>query len=150
MSLEEHSWKAVSGTRVSPRERACFRALAGDRSACIHPDILFLEVDGRPVSAILSLTHKRCYYLFVTFFDERLRDLQPGRPVIREALRYAFGREEIDEISFVGSYSSATSWSQQVREYRKVRIYGPGLRARLARTVERWETPTETKNGGGV
>ena len=139
LRMEEASWKAATGVRLSPQEREGFRALVRDRSGRLRADIVFLDVDGRPVSAMLSLLHRRCYYVFVTFFDERLRNLQPGRPLFREILRYAFESPEIDEVSFVGSYSSAPSWSLDIREYRNVRIYGRKLMGILAERMDRWK-----------
>ncbi len=147
VAMEANSWKATAGSRLSPREIGCFRDLIRNSGGHLRYDILFLQVDGDSVAGLLSFLYRHRYYLFVTFFDERVRDLYPGRPLFREALREAFGRKEISEISFVGSYPYALSWCDQVTEYQKVRIYGPGLRARLAGVLDHFSNRSAKKAG---
>ena len=77
IDMEESSWKANSGTRLSPQERGCFRALVRDASGVVRPLTFSSGGSGRAVSAVLLALHKRCYYVFVTFFDEQVRDLSP-------------------------------------------------------------------------
>jgi CelD/BcsL family acetyltransferase involved in cellulose biosynthesis len=137
-AMEARSWKAVSGSRLSAREAGCFRILARGPGEHVAYDTLFLEVGDETMAGLLSFRHRHCCYLFVTYYDERVRDLYPGRPLFREALRRAFERQDIAEVSFVGSYPYAMSWCDQVRAYQSVDIHGPGWRARLAETLGRW------------
>lgn len=109
VGMEARRWKETSGTRLSPQERECFRRLVRDDSGRVSYDILFLEVDGEPLAGLLPFLHRYRYYLFVNFYDERVRDLYPGRPMFRETLRFAFSRGDIREVSFVGSYPFAMS-----------------------------------------
>lgn len=134
LELEASSWKSRSGdSRLPPRERDALRALLDTPSDRVVPTILFLDVDERRVAAVLSLCHRRTRYMFVTYFDDRLRAFYPGRRLFVEAVRDAFEHPEIDELSFIGAYPFAAAWASAQREYANLRIYGSGIRARLAR-----------------
>ena len=134
LELEASSWKSHAGdTKLPLRERDAFRALLSMPSERVVPDMLFLDIDERPVAAMLSLRHRHVYYLFVTYFDERLRAFYPGRRLFVESVRYAFEHPGIKELSFIGAYPFARAWADAQREYSSLRIYGAGMRARVAR-----------------
>lgn len=139
VALEQKSWKVAGGDRLAAHDRECLRALAGCGDGRVACDVLFLDVDGQPAAGLLSLRHRSVYHLFVTYYDERVREFYPGRPLFQEALRYAFSQPGVSEASFIGAYPFALSWCGSVREYRSLRIYPPGMRARYAETLDRWD-----------
>ena len=142
LELEQRSWKGRTGeTRLPSRERIAFRELLAHHDERIEPDVLFLNVDGKPAAALLSVRHHHRYYLFVTYFDDALRAWYPGRRLIMESLLHAFERPDITELSFIGAYPFAMAWANTTRQYRSIRFYGPGLRARWARMFERHDEP---------
>lgn len=143
VALEQKSWKAAGGDRLAPHDRECLRALAGCGDGRVACDVLFLDVNGEPAAGLLSLRHRSVYYLFVTYYDERVREGYPGRPLFQEALRYAFSQPGVTEASFIGAYPFALSWCDSVREYRALRIYSPGMRARYAETLDRRDRRSE-------
>jgi len=154
LELEQRSWKGKAGeTQLPSRERVAFRELLARPDERIEPDVLFLNVEDKPAAALLSVRHRHRYYLFVTYFDDALRAWYPGRRLIMESLLHAFERPDITELSFIGAYPFAMAWANQTREYRSIRFYGPGLRARWARAFERNDGPVaepparETVNG---
>ena len=139
VALEDKSWKASGGDRLAPGDRECLRNLARNADGKVACDVLFLELDGTPAAGLLSLRYRSVYYLFVTYYDERVRTFYPGRPLFQEALMYAFSQPEVAEVSFIGAYPYALSWCNAVREYRGLRIYSRGMRARYAETLDRWD-----------
>lgn len=142
LELEARSWKAQAGdTQLPARERVAFRELLDCQHERIEPDVLFLNVDDRPAAAMLSVRHRHVYYLFVTYFDDALRAWYPGRRLLMESLLHAFERPDITELSFIGAYPFAMAWANNTREYRSIRFYGSGLRARWARTFEKHDEP---------
>jgi len=135
LQLEPQSWKSRSGdTQLPERERAAFRHLICNADGRVDPDVLFLDVDERPVAAMLSLTHRHSYYLFVTYFDDTIRAFYPGRRLFLESILYGFSRSQVRELSFVGAYPFAQAWCDLKREYCNLKVYGSGLRARWARS----------------
>lgn len=100
------------------------------------------------MAGLVPFLHQYRYYLFMTFYDERVPDVCSGRPLFQEALRFSFSRGDIREVSFVGRYPFAMSWCDQVREYQKVRTYGPGLRGQVAEAPDRWRRRSVSKVTG--
>lgn len=139
IAIGARSWKGASGTALDPGEERFFRHLMRHVDDTLDYDVLFLEVDGAAVAGLLSIRHARRYYLFLTYFEERLREYYPGRALMREAVRHAFSRTDVDEVSFISDYAFARSWADGIRDYRSARFYGGGIRARCARTLDRWD-----------
>ncbi len=136
LSLEPRSWKSKSDdTRLPDRERAAFGALVRQGPGRIRPSIMFLDVDERPVAAMLSLAHGRNAYLFVTYFDDSVRAHYPGRRLFLECIQDAFADPQVDELSFVGAYPFAMAWCDQTRPYVNLKVHGNSLRARWARLL---------------
>jgi CelD/BcsL family acetyltransferase involved in cellulose biosynthesis len=143
LRLEPRSWKArVEDTCLPPRERDAFRALIQSDGE-VRPDLLFLDVDGKPAAAMLSLAYRRVYYLFVTYFDDALRAWYPGRRLFLESLQHAYANPHWEEVSFVGAYPFARAWCDGLREYRSLKVWGGGWRARLARLLAPRLTPAD-------
>ena len=135
LRLEPRSWKAnADSSRLPQREGACFRELVRASDDRVQPDIMFLDVDDRPVAAMLSVAHRHTYYLFLTYFDDSVRAFYPGRRLLLESIQYAFGQPGIRELSCVGAFPFALSWCNELREYSSLKIYGRSLRARWARS----------------
>ena len=135
LRLESQSWKSRSDhSRLPDRERAAFRWLIS-AGGTVHPDLLFLDVNDKPVAAMLSLTYGGVYNLFVTYFDDALRAWYPGRRLILEAIQHAYAQPGLREINFVGAYPFARAWAGSVREHAQLRVWSGTLRARLHRWI---------------
>lgn len=113
-ALDAHSHKQGVANAIYTRDekdfcRSLCRELAG--SAAGGYELWILKIDGRPICGLLVLLHRATSLLLVTYYDERVRDLQPGRNLFAAAVQGHYDGGAVREIDFNGNSAFVQTWT---------------------------------------
>ncbi|GEM_PF-1378666 len=135
--------------RIEGNIRRFYQSLAesfGETGDC---RIDLINLDGKPISALFSLSSQGNFFLLNTCYDPESSYVSPGKAIIRRVLENAWslGQREVD---FNGLTTFVQTWTDQCRNIIKCTAYGPTLRSRLVRFWEEIGSPAIRRATSGV
>jgi len=123
--IEATGWKDRNGSSLRRRhilrEFFLHYSLLASRSGILR--FSFLDVDGRPIAAQLSVEYAKRLWVLKIGYDEGWSRCSPGLQLLAETMRYAFERK-LDAYEFLGSDEAwLRGWITERREFRTLACY---------------------------
>ena len=115
-AIDEHSHKqGVEHAIYTRNEKAFCTSLCRELDAAPNSgfELWILRLDDRPICGLLVLLHEHKSVLLVTYYDERLRGLQPGRNLFAAVMESHCDGGRVDEVDFNGNSTYVQTWTSQ-------------------------------------
>jgi CelD/BcsL family acetyltransferase involved in cellulose biosynthesis len=132
-TIEASGWKGRGGTAIAQRPELVgfYTQIARDAARRGALALGFLQLQGRPIAAHLSIVHGPRHYLLKLGYDESLREFSPGQQLTSEAIRDACERG-LAEFDFLGPEMDwKRDWEPALRTHTWLTIFRPTKKARL-------------------
>lgn len=123
--VEAAGWKDRNGSSLRQRHvlREFFQQYArlASRSGILR--ISFLDLEGRPIAAQLSVERARRLWVLKIGYDETWSRCSPGMQLLAETMRYAFERQ-LEAYEFLGQDEHwLRGWEGRHSEFRTIACY---------------------------
>jgi CelD/BcsL family acetyltransferase involved in cellulose biosynthesis len=123
--IEAMGWKDRNGSSLRQRQvlRGFFQQYARLASRSGNLRFSFLELEGRPIAAQLSVEHAKRFWVLKIGYDEAWSRCSPGMQLLAETMRYAF-EHQLEAYEFLGHYEDwLHGWQGEHSEFRTIACY---------------------------
>ncbi len=118
IALEAAGWKGRNGSAIAakPATDGLYRGFASAAARQGWMRLYTLELDGELIAASFACVFSGECVLLKSAFDERRRELSPGRYLLAEVIRSAIEQEHLSSCDFLGEADRyKLRWAPQVR-----------------------------------
>ncbi|MBA4393984.1 MAG: hypothetical protein C0407_10570, partial [Desulfobacca sp.] len=123
--VESASWKFTKGSTISqsPSLVSFFQALTRRLKDLGWLEWQFLEAEGKPIAALMTIRVNRSLVALKICFDEAYAVLSPGITLLAKTVERAFSSGRVDEVNFLTDYPWFSNWPIEKRAYYNVFIF---------------------------
>jgi hypothetical protein len=127
--VEKHSWKnSLTGKNKLIKDQGLDCTLKGvkknnEENPLFRSKVWFLEINGIPASYQLVLNYKKMAYFVKTSYDQRFRDVSPGKFLMNCVIDQIFQEQTAKEIDFITNLPVVNIWKPVVKKRLTVKIY---------------------------
>lgn len=136
--MESRSWKVSDEFAAMSEEDWHFqKAIALSRDDGISWRNAFMELDGKAIAAIHTISYNNTVYAFQMTFDESLRDAYPGRSMFKYLLETTWQLNEFTYFDFNGNSPFCRSWTDHEHQFVDLQIYNTRPYSRILNQMKR-------------
>lgn len=137
-NLERKSWKSSDTAAAMSAEDWRFQKdIALSSSEGIVWKNTFLELDGKTIAAVHSVSYDNVIYAFQTIFDDSLREASPGRAMFKHLLETTWQQGEFTCFDFNGNSPFCKSWTDHENQFVDLQIYNSRPYSRTLNQMKR-------------
>jgi hypothetical protein len=125
MQVESSSWKYAGGTAIvqSPSLVSFFQTLTRRLRDLGWLEWQFLEAEGHPIAALMTIRVDRSLVALKICFDEAYAAISPGIYLLAKTVERAFASGRVEEVNLLTDYPWFHNWPMEKRAYYTVWLF---------------------------
>jgi hypothetical protein len=118
--VERHSWKAyLKGKEKAKKDLGLSAILKGverngEGVSYFESEVWFLELNGVPLSYVLTMKRNKTLFFAKTSYDSRYKDVSPGTFLMNSLIEQVFMNGRADKIDFISNLPVLNVWKPLV------------------------------------